>query len=159
VKSLMRVVLVLLLWVGFSGSAAAAVDLGSDPATFNKQFEKAMMTNDVAFMDSLLTSDWYLTANDPTEKWDPAKRWDKKRWLDRVKTMKYASRELLDDVIERHGDLVIATAHVIARFTDPQARGLEMTQQRFYVKVPKGWQLVSMRTVKEIQLSPGPSSR
>lgn len=157
VKSLVGMVVVL----SFSAivGAEAAADLGSDPTTFNKQFEKAMMTNDVAFMDALLSNDWYLTANDPTETWDPAKRWDKKRWLDRVKTMKYASRELLDDVIERHGDLVIATAHVIARFADPQARGLEMTQQRFYVKRPQGWQLVSMRTVKEIQLSPGPSSR
>ncbi len=158
-KSLMRVVLALLLWAGVSGPAAAAVDLGPDPKAFNKKFETAMMKNDVAFMDALLADNWYLTANDPTEKWDPAKRWDKKRWLDRVKTTKYASRELLDDVIEQHGDLVIATAHVIARFADPQARGLEMTQQRFYLKGSKGWQLVSMRTVKEIQLPPGPGSR
>ena len=157
-RSLIGMILGLSL-AAITGAAAAEPSLGSDPTTFNKQFEKAMMTNDVAFMDALLTDDWYLTANDPTETWDPAKRWDKKRWMDRVKTMKYASRELLDDVIERHGNLVIATAHVIARFADPQARGLEMTQQRFYVNGPKGWKLVSMRTVKEIQLSPGPGSR
>src|SRR5262245_32989046 len=136
-----------------AGAGAAGPSIGSDPTTFHKQFEKAMMTTDVALLDALLTDDWYLTAIDPNETWNPAKWWAKKRWMDRVKTMKYASRTMLDDVIEQHGDLVIATAHVIARFADPQARGLEMTQQRFYVKRPEGWRLVSMRTVKEIQLS------
>jgi hypothetical protein len=132
--------------------APAGADLGSDPSTFNKQFETAMLKNDVAFMDALLADDWYLTANDPTERWDPAKRWDKKRWLDRVRTTKYASRDIVDEVVERHGNLVIATSRVMVKYTDPQQRGLDMTQQRFYVQGQRGWRMVSMRTTKEIVL-------
>src|SRR5262249_50269534 len=77
--------------------------LGADPATFNRQFDAALTRGDIDFMNAILTDDWKFTVN------NAAAVWSKPQWLEFVRNTKYAARDTAEDIVERHGNVVIST--------------------------------------------------
>ena len=59
-----------------------------------------------------------------------------------------ASREAVDNKIERHENIVIATVTLHHRYTDGPPT--EIIQMRVYQQRAAGWMLVSHRSIREI---------
>jgi hypothetical protein len=141
-----RTVLPLLLFVlslcGSARVATAADGLGTDPALFNKHLDAAIFRGDKAFLEAVIADDLKFSTlvNGGTV-------WSKAEWLGYVGKMKYVSREIITDQVERHENVAIATAKIHYQYVN--AKPTEIVQLRVYQQRPAGWQLVSHRTIRE----------
>jgi ketosteroid isomerase-like protein len=142
--------LVVAVPLGLFVSVTAASRLGNDPTAFNRQLEAALAKNDMDFLGSVAADD--LQDNDLS-----GGAWNRTQWLDYMSKAQFASRTLVDDQVEVHGDVVIATARTNITYVDPKRRASQQVQQRVYQRRPDGWQLVSLRTLKAgpVPESPG----
>lgn len=146
-KSFARIAVV----VGFcavTGTVAQAQSkLGTDPATFNKQYDDALVRNDLDFLKAILADDFKFRPLMPD---NPI--WSKARWLEFVRDARWASRASVQDVAERFGDVVVATSHVTIKYADPKRPLRDQVQHRIYRLGAGGWKMVSMRTFKEDEI-------
>ena len=129
-------------------AAAADASLGNDPANFNKLFNNAWLTADAEFMKAVIAEDFRLTVTDQkTVMLKPA-------FVNLVANGKYKSRDIIEDQVERHGDVVVATAHTKVRYEDPKRPGILQIQVRVYqLGKDNVWRVVSMRAVSEAHLT------
>ncbi len=146
-KSFARIAVV----VGFcavSGTVAQGQSkLGTDPATFNKQYDDALVRNDLDFLKAILSDDFTFRPLMPDR---PI--WSKARWLQFVKEARWASRVSVDDVAERFGDVVVAVSHVTIKYADLARPLRDQVQHRIDRLGPGGWKMVSMRTFREDEI-------
>ena len=148
-KSLIGLAVVAAMMASTGASQAAAQSLGTDPATFNKQYDTALAKKDVAFLDAIVAEDLKMTLN------DQATVWNRTQWMELVKNSAYLSREVVTDQVERVGsDLVIATARIAVKQKDPNRTGIDQWQLRMYQKRPAGWKLTLIRTIRETPTPP-----
>ena len=131
--------------------ARAANELGTDPALFNRKLDAAVFKGDIAFLNAVIADDLVMTVNgkQPETQRD---LFDKKRWVTFIGTAKYVSRDIVDEKIERHENMVIATAIIHYRYVNGPL--MELVQMRVYQQRPSGWQLVSHRTLREEAAKP-----
>lgn len=128
-------------------AAAAGASLGDDPANFNKLFNHAWLTADAEFMKAVCAEGFRLTVTDQKNVML------KPQFVALVANGKYKSRNIITDQVERHGDVVIATAHTEVRYEDPKRPGILQIQVRVYqLGADKQWRVVSMRAVSEAHL-------
>ena len=137
-----RLAAALALFAGFALPAEGQTRLGADPSAFNRQLEAALAKNDMAVLGSAAADDLKFTLN-------TGGTWNRAQWLDFMSKAQFASRTLVEDQVEVHGDVVIATARTNITYVDPKRRASQQVQQRVYQRGKNGWQLVSLRTIKE----------
>ena len=145
--------LLLLMWLcGFARPATAADGLGTDPARFNPLLDAALFKGDTAFLNAVVAEDLRFSTlvNGGTV-------WSKAEWFGYFGKVKYLSREIVKDQIERHDNIVIATATIHYQYVN--GKPTEIVQQRVYQQRPGGWQLVSHRTLKENVIGATTTSR
>ena len=142
VKWSFGVAISLALLAVFGAPAEGASGLGTDPAAFNRQLEAALAANSMDVLGAAAAEDLKFTLN-------TGGAWNRTQWLDFMSKAKFASRTLVEDQVEVHGDVVVATARTHIKYVDPSRRASEQVQQRVYQRRPSGWQLVSLRTLKE----------
>lgn len=126
----------------FGLSVSAETGLGTDPALFNKTLDAAIFRADKAFLTSIIPDDFRFSTlvNGGTV-------WTKEQWLGYMGGVKYMSREIVKEQIERHDNVVIATATIHYQYTT--GKPTEIVQQRVYQQRAQGWMLVAHRTLKE----------
>jgi hypothetical protein len=128
-------------------ATAADASLGNDPANFNKLFNQAWLTADADFMKAVCADDFRLTITDQkTVMLKP-------QFVNLVANGKYKSRDIVLDQVERHGDVVIATAHTRVVYEDPKRPGILQIQTRvFQLGKDNVWRVISMRAISEAHL-------
>lgn len=148
-RSFIGLVAIAAVMVSTGAPQASAQSLGTDPAKFNQLYDAALAKKDIAFMEAIGAADLKMTLNDQTTVWNRA------QWMDLIKNGAYLSRQVVADQVDRVGsDLVIATARVDVKYSDPKRNGLDQWQLRMYQKRPAGWQLTLIRTIRETPVPP-----
>ena len=117
--------------------------LGDDPSKFDEKLEAAAMNNDVAFFEAVLSNDVCFTHGTGLVQ-------DRAKWLASAPKAKYFARELDSVEVEPHGDVVETTGHVHVKSANPQRPEYHIWFVRVYAKRDGRWQLLSNRTVKEV---------
>ena len=128
---------------------ATTLSLGTDYKTFNKQIDDAMVRVDVNFLNAVIADDLAFILNDQKTVWT------KKQWVDYIKIATYAGRENIEEQNERHGNVAVATTRVRTSYHDPKKHRLDQIHLRVYQLGPGGWQLVSMRALREERIPEG----
>ena len=143
--------LLLVLLSALAVPAYAAQELGTDPALFNQKLDAAIFKGDIAFLKAVIADDLVMTVNgkQPETQRD---LFDKQKWVTFIGTVTYAARDIIDERIERHDNMVIATAMLHYRYVNGPL--MELVQMRVYQQRPVGWQLVSHRTLREEPAKP-----
>jgi hypothetical protein len=124
---------------------------GAEVLEFERKMEAAVVRGDVAYVDSVSSSDLSFTHGD---KWttggEPLGVDDRKAFLKRVENKQYLVRDLDSVQIELHGDIAITFGRYVAenRVADP-AKGawFSVWFERVYAKRNGHWIYVSHRTV------------
>jgi ketosteroid isomerase-like protein len=132
---------VLVALAAFSQQRANA--FGDDPAKFDARLETAMLHNDLPFFKQALADDVRFTHG-------TGMVWDKTKWLEAVPRAKFTLRDLSSVEIERHGDLVETIGHIHVRSSNTAAPEYHIWYVRVYVRRKGEWQLVSNRTVHQV---------
>lgn len=127
---------------------AAGPSLGTDPANFNKLYGDAQVRNDVEFFKAIIADDFKFIQNDQKTTFNKA------QWVEFIGKAEYKSRTITQDQVERHGNIVIATA-----FSDIYYKtrpvGLRQVQMRVYqLGGDNVWRQISQRTISEAPLQP-----
>lgn len=143
--------LLLALLFALAVPARAANELGTDPALFNKKLDAAVFKGDIAFLNAVIADDLVMTVNGKQVE-TQRDLFDKQKWVTFIGTAKYAARDIIDEKIERHENMVIATAMLRYRYVNGPL--MELVQMRVYQQRPAGWQLVSHRTLREEPAKP-----
>src|SRR5688500_13885931 len=86
----------------FGRVLTAADGLGTDPALFNKTLDAAIFRADKTFLSAIIPDDFRFSTlvNGGTI-------WTKEQWLGYMGGVKYMSREIVKEEIERHENVVI----------------------------------------------------
>jgi len=136
-------------------SAAAAEVLALE-----KKIEDAVVRGDIAFVDSVLASDFSFVHGDAwTTGGKPLAADDKAAFLKRVASKEYLVHDLDGVKVEVHGDLVITYGRYVSLFM-PQGRDAAPGKlnsiwfERVYAKRNGQWQFLSHRTVHGPTVSP-----
>jgi hypothetical protein len=125
-----------------------------------KKIEDAVVRSDVAFADSVLTSDFSFVHGDAwTTGGKPLATDDKAAFLKRIADKEYLVHDLDDVKTEVHGDIVITYGRYISLFV-PQNRNAAPGRlnsiwfERVYAKRNGRWQFLSHRTVHGPTVAP-----
>jgi hypothetical protein len=132
------------LILAFGASAQSAGNpLGDDPAKFDEKMEAAALRQDVAFFQAVLSDDVRFTHGTGLVQ-------DKAKWLASAGKSKYFLREIDSVEVEPHGDVVETTGHVHVKSGNPSNPEYHIWYVRVYAKRDGRWQLLSNRTVREV---------
>lgn len=117
--------------------------LGDDPSKFDEKLEAAALHNDVAFFQAVLSDDVRFTHGTGQVQ-------DRAKWLESAPRSKYFVRELDSVEVEPHGDVVETTGHVHVKSGNARRPEYHIWYVRVYAKRAGRWQLLSNRTVREV---------
>jgi hypothetical protein len=117
--------------------------LGDDPAKFDEKVEAAALHNDLAFFQAVLADDVRFTHGTGLVQ-------DRAKWLEATPRSKYSARELDSVEVEPHGDVVETTGHVQVKSGNPRNPEYHIWFVRVYAKRDGRWQLLSNRTVRQV---------
>ena len=138
------IVAVVGLVLAFGASAQNAGNpLGDDPPKFDQQMEAAALRQDVAFFQTVLSDDVRFTHGTGLVQ-------DKTKWLASAGKSKYFLRDLDSVEVESHGDVVETTGHVHVKSGNARNPEYHIWYVRVYAKRDGRWQLLSNRTVREV---------
>jgi len=143
-----RFLLLLLVSVAAVGQQPAN-PLGDDPAKFDEKVESASLHNDLAFFQTVLSDDVRFTHGTGLVQ-------DKAKWLADVPQAKYAARDLDSVEVEQHGDVIETTGHIHVKIETPRKLEYQIWFVRVYAKRDVRWQLLSNRTVRQVNGRPLP---
>jgi len=128
-------------------------DAAAEVLALEKQIEDAVVRGDVAFVDSVLASDFSFVHGDAwTTGGKPLASDDKAAFLKRVTDKEYLIHDLDGVKTEVHGDIVITYGRYVSLFV-PQNRNAAPGKlnsiwfERVYAKRNGKWQFLSHRTV------------
>ena len=133
----------LLIFMWSAAAQQATNPLGNDPAKFDEKLEAAAMHNDLAFFQAVLSADVRFTHGTGLVQ-------DRAKWLESVPKSKYFARDLDSVEVEPHGDVVETTGHVHVKSANPRNPDYQIWYVRVYAKRDGRWQLLSNRTVREV---------
>jgi uncharacterized protein DUF4440 len=139
--------LVLLLLSGAAIGQHPANPLGGDPAKFDEKVEAASLHNDLAFFQTVLSDDVRFTHGTGLVQ-------DKAKWLADVPQAKYAARDLDSVEVEPHSDIVETTGHIHVKIENPRKLEYQIWYVRVYARRDGRWQLLSNRTVRQVNGRP-----
>ena len=146
----MRLRFLVLLLLNIAAIAQQPVrTLGNDPAKFDEKVEAASLHNDLAFFQVVLSEDVRFTHGTGLVQ-------DKAKWLADVPRAKYVVRNLDTDEVELHSDVVETTGHIHVKIEDPKKLEYQIWYVRVYAKRDGRWQLLSNRTVRQVNGRPLP---
>lgn len=135
-------------------------DAAAEVLTLEKKIEDAIVRGDVAFVDSVLASDFSFIHGDAwTTGGKPLASDDKAAFLKRVADKEYLIHDLDGVKAEVHGDIVITYGRYVSLFM-PRNRNAAPGQlnsiwfERVYAKRNGKWQFLSHRTVHGPTVSP-----
>ncbi|MBV9146385.1 MAG: nuclear transport factor 2 family protein [Acidobacteria bacterium] len=121
--------------------------LGDDPAQFDARVEAATVRHDANFFSTVLAEDVRFTHGTGLVQ-------NKQQWVDSIRkgAGQTVVRELDSTQVEPHGDLVetLGHVHVEVKGAKDIAREYHIWFVRLYQKRQGGWQLVSNRTVRQV---------
>ena len=139
-----RGIVVMLLIFTFSGLAQTPGNsLGDDPAKFDQQMEAAALRQDVAFFQAVLADDVRFTHGTGLVQ-------DKAKWLASAGRSKYVLRDIDSIEVEPHGDVVETTGHIHVKSGNPSNPEYHIWYVRVYARRNGAWQLLSNRTVRQV---------
>jgi hypothetical protein len=140
--------------------AAKESTSAAEVLALEKQIEDAVVRGDVAFVDSVLASDFSFVHGDAwTTGGKPLASDDKEAFLKRIADKEYLVHDLDDVKTEVHGDIVITYGRYVSLFV-PQNRNAAPARlnsiwfERVYAKRNGRWQFLSHRTVYGPTISP-----
>ena len=107
-----------------------------------------MLHRDVAFLQTVLSDDVRFTHGTGAV-------WDKHEWLEVAPKSSAIARTLDSMVIEAHGDVIETVGHVGIKTSDTKVGEYHIWYVRVYARRNGIWQLLSNRTVREVN---GPQS-
>jgi len=125
--------------------------------TFERDLEIAAARGDVATLERGFADDLVFTHGDAWRTGGKATRVDtKKSWLDVVRLHLFVSREVNSQAVEPHGSIAITTGRIDVKLKKPLSGRLTYSvwYERVYRVKGAGWELVSHRTVGEIDTTP-----
>jgi hypothetical protein len=134
---------VLLLVVSAARAEAPSDSLGDDPAQFDKKLEAAALHSDTAFLQTVLSDDVRFTHGTGAV-------WDKHQWLEMVPRYSFIARTLDSVAIEAHGDVIETVGHIHIKPSDPKVAEYHIWYVRVYSRRNGKWQLLSNRTVRQV---------
>jgi Domain of unknown function (DUF4440) len=139
-----RVLCVLVLCSCASTFAQTAGLAGEDPARFDDQVEAATVRHDANFFTAALADDVRFSHGTGLVQ-------NKEQWVESVRKSTSSTERHLDSVlVEPHGEIVETTGHVQVKLSGANAREYHIWFVRVYAKRAGAWQLVSNRTVREV---------
>ena len=141
-------------------SPAAESAAAKEVLALEKKIEEAVVRGDVAFVESVLASDFSFVHGDAwTTGGKPLASDDKAAFLKRVADKEYLVHDLDAVKTEVHGDIVITYGRYVSLFL-PQGRDASPGKlnsiwfERVYAKRNGKWQFLSHRTVHGPTISP-----
>lgn len=135
--------IVLLVLVCAASAQTASNPLGDDPAKFDEKVEAAALHNNLAFFQAVLSDDVRFTHGTGLVQ-------DRAKWLAAIPNAKNLARELDSVHVEPHGDVVETTGHVHVKSGNARNPEYQIWFVRVYAKRDGRWQLLSNRTVREV---------
>lgn len=135
--------IVLAVLVCAASAQTASNPLGDDPAKFDEKVEAAALHNNLAFFQAALSDDARFTHGTGLVQ-------DRAAWLAAVPKAKNLARELDSVKVELHGDVVETTGHVHVKWGNASNPEYHIWFVRVYAKRGGRWQLLSNRTVREV---------
>jgi len=140
--------------------ASKESNAAAEVLALEKKIEDAVVRGDVAFVDSVLASDFSFVHGDAwTTGGNPLASDDKAAFLKRVADKEYVVHDLDGVKTEVHGDIVITYGRYVSLFL-PQNRNAAPGRlnsiwfERVYAKRNGKWQFLSHRTVHGPTVSP-----
>ena len=138
-----RIVVLALLTFAAATAQDRANALGADLAHFDAQIEAATLRKDVAFFRTVLADDVRFTHG-------TGAIWDKEKWLETVSHSTFIARDLDSVEVEPHGDIIETTGHIHIKSGNPQNPEYQIWYVRVYARRNGAWQLLSNRTVRQV---------
>ena len=145
----------------FSGQANGQRD-AAEVLALERKIEASVVKGDVAFADSVLSSDFHFRHGDGWVRGEKTGGMedDKAAFLKRIADKEYLVHDLDNVKIEMHGDIAITYGRYVSLFMpknrDPNVPGSLSTIwfERVYAKRKGNWQFLSHRTVHGPTVSP-----
>jgi hypothetical protein len=140
----------------------ATADAGAaEVLALEQKIEDAVVRGDVAFVSSVLASDFSFVHGDQwTKGGKPFAEDDRARFLKRVADREYLVHDLDAVKIEMHGDIAITYGRYVSLFVPPDRNAAPPGKlnsiwfERVYFKRNGQWQFLSHRTVHGPTVSP-----
>ena len=146
---------------GQSAKAGSSSEMGgAEVLALERKIEDAVVRGDVAFVDSVLASDFSFVHGDGwTTGGKPLASDDRAAFLKRVADKEYLVHDLDSVKVEVHGDIVITYGRYVSLYV-PRGRNAAPARlnsiwfERVYAKRNGQWQFLSHRTVHGPTVSP-----
>jgi|SRR5579871_5086843 hypothetical protein len=153
--------LLITLALGGRPAFAQASKDAAEVLALEQKIEEAVIRGDVAFVDSVLASDFRFVHGDGWTKGEkPLAEDDRAAFLKRVADKEYLVHDLDSVKIEMHGDLAITYGRYVSLFMPKNRNAAEPARlnsiwfERVYAKRNGKWQFLSHRTVHGPTVSP-----
>lgn len=132
-----------------SGTAlghSAQSPLGDDPTKFDERVEAATTRHDVDFFAAVLADDVRFTHGTGLVQ-------NRQQWLEAVRKSagQIVVRDLDSVEVEPHGDVVETVGHIHVQVKGEKPREYHIWYVRLYSRRHQTWQLLSNRTVRQIE--------
>jgi hypothetical protein len=153
--------LLVLLALGCRPAIAQAAKDATEVLALEQKIEEAVIRGDVAFVDSVLASDFRFIHGDGwTTGHKPLADDDRAAFLKRVADKEYLVHDLDSVKIEMHGDIAITYGRYVSLYVPKNRNAAEPGRlnsiwfERVYAKRNGKWQFLSHRTVHGPTVSP-----
>ena len=138
-------VVALFVYPTFSQPPPEASGAAAEVLAFERNIEAAVVRGDVAYVSSVLSSDFSFTHGDGwTTGGKPLAVDDKKSFLKRVEDRQYTVHDIDTVKVEMHGDIVITYGRYVSHYLQ---NWNSVWFERVYAKRDGQWWFLSHRTV------------
>jgi hypothetical protein len=138
-------VVALLVYPAFSQQPPEAPGAAAEVLAFERNVEAAVVRGDVAYVASVLSSDFSFTHGDGwTTGGKPLAVDDRKSFLKRVESRQYTVHDIDTVKVEMHGDIAITYGRYISHYLQ---NWNSVWFERVYAKRDGQWWFLSHRTV------------